>query len=32
MNSVFLFVHFNDSVALFNQVYFGGGDTYITKK
>ena len=33
MNSVFLFVHFNNSVALFNRVYFGGGgDAYITKK
>ena len=28
----FSFVHFNNSVALFNRVYFGGGDTYITKK
>ena len=25
MNSVFSFVHFNNSVALFNRVYFGGG-------
>ena len=31
MNSVF-FAHFNNSVALFNRVYFGGGDAYITKK
>lgn len=30
--SCFSFVHFNNSVALFNRVYYGGGDTYITKK
>lgn len=24
MNSVFSFAHFNNSVALFNRVYFGG--------
>ena len=31
MNSVFSFVHFNNSVALFNRVYFGGGNIYNQK-
>ena len=30
MNSVF-FAHFNNSVALFNRVYFGGGRIYNQK-
>ena len=32
MNSVFLFVHFNNSVALFNRVYFGGGGRIYNQK
>ena len=32
MNSVFSFAHFNNSVALFNRVYFGGGGHIYNQK